>query len=185
MPTTADISRDRGDPVAIGVVVMVTFGALWSIAPLFVLPVSEPALAALIAMVVAGAVSVLVALHLRRTRRVRTTRRVSPSAGRTFHLVNLAQTVLIIGAVLVLGRTGRSGLIPVVTCLVVGLHFLPLAWIFDIALYWLTGSLLIAAAAAGGIGYAAGLTEPAILSIAGFSATTILWTTSLMTAKHG
>jgi len=81
-------------------------------------------------------------------------------------------------------RTGRPGLLPSVTCLV-GLHFLPLAWIFDLAPIRLTGSLLIVVAVAGGTGYAAGLTEPTVLSIVGFGATTILWSTDLMIAKHG
>ena len=59
------------------------------------------------------------------------------------------------------------------------------AWIFDLPVFWLTGSLLVAAAAAGAIGYAAGLTGPAVLSIVGFSATAILWTTGLLIATHG
>src|SRR5262245_20772404 len=148
-----DISRDRGDPIAAGHVVVVTFGALWSIAPLFLLPVRELARVVLIATVVAAAAAVLViALLLRRTLRTRTPRRVRPRAGRTFNLVNVAQTVLIVGAVFALVRTGRPGLIPVVTCLVVGLHFLPLAWIFDLSIFWVTGSVLIALAAAAAAG---------------------------------
>jgi hypothetical protein len=186
MRTTAGNSRIRGDPVTMGLVVVATFGALWSIAPLFLLPLSAPALVVLVAVVVAAAVAVLiVALRLRGAARGRTLRRVMPDAGRKFNLVNVGQTVLIIGAVAALIRAGRPGLIPVVTCLVVGLHFLPLARIFDLSPFWLTGALLVAVAAAGGIGYTAGLADSTVLSIVGFGATAVLWTTGLVTAKHG
>lgn len=56
--------------------------------------------------------------------------------------------ILIIGAIVFVARRGRRDLIVSLIALIVGLHFLPLAWIFGAKLYYVTGAAIVAASLA-------------------------------------
>ncbi len=68
------------------------------------------------------------------------------TARRPFHLINVAQWILIIAGVGVLASLRLSAWIVPMVILVVGAHFLPLARIFASRLYYLTGAAMIALA---------------------------------------
>jgi hypothetical protein len=71
------------------------------------------------------------------------------AVGRRFGIVVLAEWAGVFLIVAVLGRTGHSEAIPAVIALAVGVHFFPLARLFHVAGYWITGSALCLFALAG------------------------------------
>ncbi|WP_052488976.1 hypothetical protein [Streptomyces sp. 150FB] len=83
--------------------------------------------------------------------------------GRTFGFVVLAEWVGVFIIAAVLGRTGHSDAIPAVIALAVGVHFFPLARLFHVAGYWITGGALCLFALAG-------------LALAPLTSTPALWT---------
>jgi hypothetical protein len=176
-------NRNRG-PLAQGILTMVVFGLAWAVAG----AVGLPSAARIAAWAVALVLAVVVAGAALRSRPARTVRRGPTTAnpGRDFGWVNLAQTVLIVAAVVGLGRAGHPVLIAPVTCLVVGLHFLPLARIFGIVpLYLWTGAVLIVIAAVGFVLVAAGVSTGAVLAAVGLPAALTLWATSLRLPRYG
>ena len=180
--TAAARNRNRG-PLAQGILTMVVFGLAWALAATVGLPpgarIAAWAAALVLAVVVAGA-----ALRSRPARTVRRGR-TTANPGRDFGWVNLAQTLLIVVAVVGLVRAGHPVLIAPVTCAVVGLHFLPLARIFGIVLYLWTGALLIVVAAIGFFLVAGGVSTGAGLAAIGLPAAVILWATSLQLPRYG
>ena len=62
--------------------------------------------------------------------------------GRWFSAVFGLEIVLIVLAAVLLGRTGNSQYIVPVIALIVGLHFLPLAWLYRMSVYYITGAAL-------------------------------------------
>ncbi|HZR39101.1 MAG TPA: hypothetical protein VFB12_03225 [Ktedonobacteraceae bacterium] len=64
------------------------------------------------------------------------------SVRRGFVIVSVAEVVLIVLAVALLGRSGASHFTLPVIALIVGVHFLPLARLFNVRVYYLTGALL-------------------------------------------
>ncbi|MDQ1507561.1 MAG: hypothetical protein QOD57_5288 [Actinomycetota bacterium] len=106
-----------------------------------------------------------------------------PGAGREkvqrrFWLVTLGEGAAIAATVSVLGRSGRSEWIPAAICAVVGLHFIPLARLFDVPLYYATAAGLCLVAA---ITMILGATGAAALwrPLPGLGAALTLWATSL------
>lgn len=83
--------------------------------------------------------------------------------GRTFGFIVLAEWIGVFVIAAVLGRTGHSDAIPAVIALAVGAHFFPLARLFHVAGYWVTGSALCLFALAG-------------LALAPLTSTPALWT---------
>ena len=172
-----------------GVLVMTTFGLAWAllgILSLDLLPLPRAA-----AVVVGVAAAVVCLLTARRSiqrlsgRAVRR-RQGAPRAGRVYWMVNLAQTVVVVVAVFALVRVGQAGLIPALTCAVVGTHFLPLAKVYDLPLYLWTGLLLIVIAVVGAVVLLLleMQTGPA-WSVVGLPAALVLWATSLAVARRG
>jgi hypothetical protein len=99
-------------------------------------------------------------------------------------LVNLAQVVAIAVAVAVLIAAGVPTLVPAVICLIVGLHFLPLARLYGQWQYRWTGALLCLTAVAG-IAIDLGRSDGALSrSVVGIGAAVILWGTSLHVATR-
>jgi hypothetical protein len=180
-----DLQRD---PVRLGVVIMTTFGLVWSIVGITGLISGGILRTVLYALAVVAAVAVVVASFRFRSRQAAAAgprRRVSPNAGLYFNLINIGQTIAIVAAVFGLVRAGVPALVPSAAGFVVGLHFLPLARIFDVPLYWWTGALLILAAAVGVIAFAYGAPVGIVLSVVGFPAAAVLWSTALLVARRG
>ncbi|BCJ48236.1 hypothetical protein GCM10010168_25960 [Actinoplanes ianthinogenes] len=177
---------NRRNGITQGVFVMTGFGLFWAI--LAATGVSPAAAAIGLAVpAVATAIAVLVvALRWAAESVARgTTRRVAEHSRQVFTLVNVGQAVLILIAVFGLVRAGHPGLIPAAVCLVVGLHFLPLARVFDVRTYLATGALLIAVAVVGAVVYAAASDDALVRVVVGLPAAIALWTSSLLIARRG
>jgi len=167
---------------------MTTFGLAWALLGIVGLEVSQLARGAATVVAVTAAVAcLLTAVHsIRRLPALASRRRrVSPRAGRTYRAVNLAQTVVVVLAVFALVRVGHASLIPALTCAVVGLHFLPLARVFDLPVYLWSGLLLIVTALVGASGLLQGMDVGLAWSVVGLPAALVLWGTSLAVARRG
>lgn len=101
---------------------------------------------------------------------------------RRFGIINAAQTVAIVAAVMVLGRLGAWILVPPAVCLIVGLHFLPLAGVFGQPPYRWAGLLLVGVALAGILACAAGAAQGTVRALVGAGAALVLWGTALRVA---
>ncbi|WP_340371967.1 hypothetical protein [Peribacillus sp. FSL E2-0218] len=101
-----------------------------------------------------------------------------------FNIVFIAEGLLIGAAIAICNATHQTDLIPGVIAIIVGLHFLPLASLFQIKLYYLTGTLLCSLAlitllAAPSAFMLGGHEITAKLSLLGFGCALILWSTGL------
>ena len=100
------------------------------------------------------------------------------------NLIGVAQAVVIGVLVILLLRTGNDAWLPPAVCMVVGLHFLPLAQVLAQPQYWWTGVMLCGVALAGSLTL---LDVPAGISqaVVGCGAATVLWVTSVHLAGRG
>jgi hypothetical protein len=179
--------RTGRDPVVSGIMVMSVFGTGWALVGVGGLVSSVPL--RVVGWVVALALAALVVRTALRWHASPDPARIRPRAqppgdpGRTFLLVNVAQAVLILLAVLGLTRLGRPEYIAPAVCLVVGLHFLPLARAFAVPLYWTTGLALVAVAVLGAVLAAVGVGTGAVFAVVGLCAALTLWATALQLAR--
>lgn len=180
---SAKTTRTRRDPLLQGIYILVVFGFGWSV-------VGATGIGGVVVLAVAVIAAIVVGMTAIRARtggtsQSRPRRRSLPNAAAGFFWVNIAQTVLILVSVSALVKLGVPALVPVAVCLVVGLHFLPLARFFGQPQYWWTGALLVIVAADGGAWYAAGSTAAVIRMAVGIPAAVVLWVTALHLAKRG
>ncbi len=91
--------------------------------------------------------------------------------GMSFGIIFGIEGLLIGAAAGALARAGRPLLIPVAIALIVGLHFFPLARVFQVRVYDLTGLLCVVA----GLGSLLVPDGPARLVALGFAMTAVLW----------
>lgn len=104
--------------------------------------------------------------------------------GWKFGLVFGTEIVLIAAASTILGIRNQNALIAPATALIVGVHFLPLAGLFRVRAYFVTGGLLSVGALAAGALVLAGVVPsnftPYLWSVAvGWWSALVLWTTAL------
>jgi hypothetical protein len=92
-----------------------------------------------------------------------------------FHLVNAGQWVLILIVGNVLVNLGRSQWVIMAAILIIGLHFLPLAWLFAYVPHYVTGTALVLWAIGFPVLSKAGPGAP----IGCLGAGVILWTSAL------
>ncbi|GAA2625413.1 hypothetical protein [Streptomyces vastus] len=167
---------------------MSVFASMWEILGVsgLIPRVSASALFCAAALAIAAAViSVTLTIRFGALPGPRRTRRVTPNSFRVFGQVNIGQTVAIVAAVMILGRLDLWVYIPAAVCLVVGLHFLPLARSFAQPQYWWTGGLLITLALAGAVTLADGGDAANVRLFIGFGAALVLWATALHVARRG
>jgi len=156
-----------------GAYVFAVFGFVWAMAGS-----SIAGRAAWVVLVVAAVVSVTVAVlgHRSGKNGAGERRRALPEGwGRSVGVVNIVQIVAIAAAVFGLSSAGFASLIPPVVCLIVGLHFIPLARLYDQHQYrWTAGLLsLVALLGLGAVLWGAG--PETVLGGVGFAAAVILW----------
>lgn len=121
--------------------------------------------------------------------RVRAFRHLAPSPAEAAHWMRFRKFFWIdsgiewglgVIAVFVLARAGRSDLIPQVFGVIIGLHFLPLAKIFEAYLYYWTGTIMVIAAIGSLV-----IPRSDVRSIAGCAAIgLILWLTGLVILRR-
>jgi hypothetical protein len=133
---------------AIGILLLSGFGALWLLlAANFASVLDWRAWLGVglgTAALAAGAVKrMMIAQHLPHVPATTTS-----SASAWFWTIVGLEWILIIGVVVFVARRGRRDLIVSLIALIVGLHFLPLAWIFGAQLYYLTGAVIVTASLA-------------------------------------
>ncbi|MER7952882.1 hypothetical protein ABTY59_36435 [Streptomyces sp. NPDC096079] len=100
-------------------------------------------------------------------------------------LVNAAELVAIFAVIAASNASGHPEFIPVGICLVVGLHFFPLARLFDQGQYKWTAILLTAVALVGLAVLAAGTTAETIRTVVGLGAALVLWASSFHVSLRG
>ncbi|MEU1108772.1 hypothetical protein [Streptomyces sp. NPDC005866] len=147
---------------------------------------SAPVLLCIVALAAAAAVTaVILTVRFGALPGRRRVRRVAPNSFRVFGQVNIGQSVAVVAAILLLGRLGLWPYVPAVVCMIVGLHFLPLAWSFAQPQYWWTGALLMALALIAVLTLAGGVDAATVRVLLGFGAAAVLWATALHVARHG
>jgi hypothetical protein len=115
--------------------------ALWSVRAFGARPLLLVATAACSLAICFGAIRVFQAnqgAHLQEAESPEKKRR-----DRIFHLVNAGQWVLILIVGNVLVNLGRSQWVIMAAILIIGLHFLPLAWLFAYSPHVVTGAALV------------------------------------------
>jgi hypothetical protein len=100
---------------------------------------------------------------------------------RLFHIINAGQWVLILVAINVLARMGMSAWIAPAMIFIVGLHFIPLARIFDNPPHYLTGLALMGLAMIYPLVAPTGANSPVGCLGAGL----ILWASAAWAVIHG
>jgi hypothetical protein len=171
-------TADRLRGLAVGAAILTGFGAFWVLFPLlqwkeapgWALPLASSVGAALLALSAWRFVAAARAPHPDDAEAARKGRALGMAFGIIF---GLEGALIGLGAV-VLSRMGLSEWIPFLTALLVGLHFLPLARVFDVALYFWTGTALVLLA----VGCAC-LPEPSFrLRVLGLAVGATLWLTA-------
>lgn len=149
------------------------FGFVWAMAG-----ASVAGQASLAVMVAAAVVSVAVAVlgHRYGGDRAGARQRSLPQGwGRSVGLVNVAQIVGIATAAFGLSKTGLAPLIPPVVCLIVGLHFIPLARLYDQPQYRWTAALVSTVSLVGFGAWLWGAGTETVLGVVGLPTAAILW----------
>lgn len=182
-----DISRATVRGYASGALFMTFFGAFWASFSAFALGPWQRALLLLVVGVVSVALVIAAVRLLRQARHLPTStseesRARGKTQGRRFLLVFGVEFASIFVAASLLGIAGLEGFIPPVIALIVGLHFLPLAAVFGVRLYYLTGILISLVAAVALVALLFGVTlggEFGWAIVVGIATALILWTTVL------
>ncbi len=110
------------------------------------------------------------------------------SISQWFAIVVTVETIAIVLASVLLGRADRGEFIPLAIGLIVGVHFLPLAYIFHVRVYYFTGLLmsLLALAALIALFLRITLGGPyAWAMVVGFGNALILWSTAFYVLSVG
>lgn len=166
-----------------GAIILSLFALIWAIG----VPGVESMVGTLAVIVMSLAITggtVLMALRGDPSRTTSRSRLVPSDWQRRYNLVGLAEAVTIGLAIAVLVLMGLPVLIPPAVCLVVGIHFFPLARIFDQPQYWWTGVGLCIIAVLGVTTMALG-SDDASRAVVGYGAAAILWATSVHLAFSG
>jgi hypothetical protein len=177
-PGTADAElRFSGRLRRIGALVTAAFGLVWALTGATALAARVPVL---IASAVLSAVCVVVASRPRVAPRPR---RLPDRWSARYNAIGIVQGVTIALVVAAAVALGTPGLIAPVVCLVVGLHFLPLAAAVDQPGYRLTGAALVLAGLAGTVVLVAAGAQAA-QATSGLAAAVVLWVTSCAVASR-
>lgn len=100
-------------------------------------------------------------------------------------VVNGVEAVAVLAVIAAANGSGRPELIPVGVALVVGLHFFPLARLYDQWQYRWTAALLSAVAVVGFVLTAAGLASESVRTVVGLGCALVLWATAYHLALRG
>ncbi len=136
----------RAFGMAIGNLFLGCFGMAWIVLGLLACGQGKPVTLAMLGCFLAALVAASIYI-LRRTHplldRSETTRAIEKKRGRRFGLINAVQWGLIFTAIFILNCLKLQLWIVPTVILIVGLHFFPLAWLFDNREHYLTGSVIV------------------------------------------
>ena len=182
-----NISRATVRGYTSGALFMTFFGAFWASFTAFALgPWQRVLLFSIVGVVSIALVTAAIRL-LRQARHLppstsEEARAQGKAQGRRFFLVFAIELGSIFLAASLLGSAGLEGFIPPVIALIVGLHFLPLAAVFKVRLYYLTGILISLVAAVALVALLVGMTLGGVFGwavVVGIATALILWATAL------
>jgi hypothetical protein len=170
-----------------GALFMTFFGAFWASFSAFVLGPWQRVLLLLVVGLISIALAGAAVRLLRQARHLPSStseeaRARGKAQGRRFFLVFGVEFVSIFLAAYLLGIAGFDGFIPPVIALIVGLHFIPLAAVFGVRLYYPTGILISSVAVVALVAMLFGVTlggEFGWAVMVGMSTALILWVTAL------
>ncbi|MET9761542.1 hypothetical protein ABZ016_21175 [Streptomyces sp. NPDC006372] len=100
-------------------------------------------------------------------------------------IVNTVELVAILAVIAASNASGRPTVVPAAIALVVGLHFFPLARLYDQWQYRWTATLLTAVAVIGLALAAAGFASETVRAVVGLGSATVLWGTAYHLAIRG
>ncbi|MFB8119420.1 hypothetical protein ACFQ6U_10970 [Streptomyces sp. NPDC056465] len=167
-----------------GTVVLSVFALVWALAGASGLASGGAALAVEIIAVPVTAVAVFLAYR----------KGAAPSPrmvdlphnwARSVGIVNVVELAAIFAVIAASNASGRPSFIPPAIALVVGLHFIPLARLYDQWQYKGTAALLSAAAVVGFALIAAGLADGSVRAVVGLASAVTLWASAYHVAVKG
>jgi hypothetical protein len=170
---------------ASGVIFMALFGTLWAYTGVMGLQSRGTAWLLIIAVVIGGSLLFGAGSLIRASRKLtnqgsKSDARFSKPIKVKFNLIFAAEGIAIFIAVAVCNAIGRSELIPILIAIIVGVHFFPLAPLFQVKLYYITGTLLCLLAVYTWLFVTALENQiQANMSIVGIGSAFILWGTGL------
>lgn len=149
-PDIASVTRSQARGTAIGALNMMGFGAAWAVGAAATASTSKIQVAVAIVCIVAITVALLIpAIILLRTTQALPADDHPESLSnekwtmRLFYLDFYSEGAAIVLAIIICNVTNHDAYIVPVIALIVGLHFLPLAALFKVWLYYVTGALMI------------------------------------------
>ncbi|OBZ17598.1 MULTISPECIES: hypothetical protein [Bacillales] len=174
---------------ASGVIFMALFGTLWAYTGVMGLQGWGTAWLLIIAVAIGVSLLVGAGALIRASKKLANQGSKSDSGfgkpnKKTFNLIFAAEGVAIFIAVAICNMMNHSELIPILIAIIVGVHFFPLAPLFRVKLYYITGSLLCLLAVGTWLFAPETLTAGdhqilAYMSIVGLGSALILWGTGL------
>ena len=185
--TSQPIPRALIQGYASGTLFLTFFGAIWALLTMSALTPQQRVFLIVMVVIVAGMLGYAAIKLLRAAQHLPQTGAPDASTqgrtvGKWYALIVVSEFVAIALASLVLGRAHDDQLIPLVVALIVGIHFLPLAALFHVPVYYLTGVCMVVLAGCGLIALFFDLTlgGPYVWSVViGLGNTVILWSTTL------
>ncbi len=167
--------------VVVGALVFTFLGAFWALASIANWP-GVPAwgnvlvAAPVIGLTAYAVVRMVSSRRLPRAADSATADRDGKRMGIAFGVIFTVEFALIAVAAVLLDNAGHSLLIPVAVAFIVGVHFLPLARVFRLPFYYVTGTLCAACA----LGALFLPIETGRLVVLGLSIATVLWISGLV-----
>ncbi|MFP8782362.1 hypothetical protein [Planococcus plakortidis] len=178
-----------------GVFFMAIFGTLWAYTGIMGLqwPGGTQTALLIIALLIGIALCITGFLLLRSGRKFSGTSAGSKSGKKqrnAFNLIFAAEGIAIAIAIFVCNATQITQLIPIIVALIVGVHFFPLASLFGVRVYHLTGGLICAIALVAWIFIPerisiGGYETNAYMTVVGLGSALVLWLTSLQIVRIG
>jgi hypothetical protein len=192
---TMTISRDGVRGILIGAGLMTGFGALWALGSAGAFAGSASVLLLVVVLVVAASLIVAMVRLWQQAGTLPAQRSPEEAVywqktGKWFGIVFISEALAIVVASRLLRSTTHDTLIPPVIALIVGVHFLPLASLFRVPVYYVTGALMSLFASVCIVAVALGLhLGGASLfvwsSVVGIGSAIILWGTAIGIVAQG
>lgn len=187
--TSRTIPRTAASGTATGVFFMSIFGTLWAFTGILGLQGWG------VPLLLVTAVSIGIALFIGGVSLTRASRQLSNQVSKKdimrekrtrlwFNIIFAAEGLAIVIAIAVCNATRHTELIPIIIAIIVGVHFLPMATLFRVRLYYFTGALLCLIAIITLLFVPSEVTIGELqinvfMSVVGFGSAIILWGTGI------